>query len=114
MNATPEFTNNGFVTNPTAPAAPTQGGLLNDRKVSVWRAILSAVCYFIFYFGLRLIVEVGYTIYLYATLPLEGLSDAAIEEMINQAYFDDGNWLMIVADILIFLVLAKPLPRAWV
>ena len=106
MNATPEFANNGFVTNPTAPAAPTQGGLLNDRKVSVWRAILSAVCYFIFYFGLRLIVEVGYTIYLYATLPLEGLSDAAIEEMINQAYFDDGNWLMIVADILIFLVLA--------
>lgn len=81
-------------------------GLLNDKKVSVWRAILSAVCYFIFYFAIQLVVEIGYTIYFYATLPGDGLSEEAVNELWNQAIFDDGNYLMIIMDVLIFLVLA--------
>lgn len=81
-------------------------GLLSVKKVPVWRALLSAGCYFVFYFVIQFAVSIAYGIYLAFTLPLEGLSEEARDAMLEQASFEDGNYLMIIMDLLIFLILA--------
>jgi membrane protease YdiL (CAAX protease family) len=83
-----------------------KNGLLNGQKVPFWRAIVSALCYFIFYFAVQLATEVVYVIYLHLTLPLDGLSKEAYDKMIEDAYFRDGNYLMITIDVVLFLLLA--------
>ena len=76
------------------------------KKKFPWYAILSALGYFVLYNAIRMVIELGYYIYLYATIPTGGLSEEAILELFNQALFRDGNYLMIIMDVLIFLVLA--------
>lgn len=81
----------------------TQPVCLPVRKRSPWREILSAVFYFLCYEAISIVIQLGYMIYLYATLPLEGQTAEMQEQMLNDAIFRDGNLLMLIIDVLVFL-----------
>lgn len=81
----------------------TQSVYLPVRKRSPIRDILSAVFYFLCYEAISIVIQLGYMIYLYATLPLEGQTIETQEQMLNDAIYRDGNLLMLIIDVLVFL-----------
>lgn len=84
----------------------TQSINLPIRKRSPIREILSAVFYFLCYEAISIVIGIGYMIYLYATLPLDGQTAEAQTQMLNEAIYRDGNLLMLVIDVLVFLTLS--------